>query len=95
MSRHQEALNRLHYFNYFGNDGTDSFHHTQHDEDIETLQELVGKGTPIKPKNVDWNEANYTYVGECECGRAITLDEDNKYCCKCGKPIGWNNDGTT
>ena len=87
MNKHQEALDRLHIFSYFGDDGADSFHHKQHDEDIETLQELVDKETPKKPLppkdtfflhqcpncKVDFIGSS---IDRCQCGQKIDWSEN-------------------
>ena len=87
MNIYQEALDRLHIFSYFGDDGADSFHHKQHDEDIETLQELVDKETPKKPLppkdtfflhqcpncKVDFIGSS---IDRCQCGQKIDWSED-------------------
>jgi len=80
MNKHQEALDRLHNFSYFGDDGADSFHHKQHDEDIKTLQELVdkvphyekleSKATPKKPLFEDIGNIRHH---KCpDCGKTIS-----------------------
>ena len=107
MIKHQEALDRLHNFSYFGDDGADSFHHKQHDEDIETLQELVdklphhekleAKAKPMKPNK------------DRECNVCGTISEQYlsfyskryaesfnwQYCANCGQALDWSEDGAT
>ena len=90
MNKNQEALNRLHYFNYFGDDGTDSFNHKQHDEDIDTLQELVDKETPHE-LILHGDQA------VCQsCGRSVEYDLKHGYlptlCFECGEPVNWSKD---
>ena len=91
MNKHQEALDRLHIFSYFGDDGADSFHHKQHDEDIETLQELVDKSTPKKPLEIIFNNFGMgERIGRCpNCKILVNQFQTH---CKCDQKLDWNEE---
>ena len=67
-------------------------------EDVETLQELVDKETPINMVGVLHNGVTYGFCSYCGGGQHLVehYDQNQKkwikqgYCCHCGKKYDWS-----
>ena len=85
MKKHQEALSRLRDTDLYYSDDS-KFH-----QDLDVLQELVDKATPIKPIENILGTGKYliTYTHECsKCGNY--LEVSNKYCSECATELDWS-----
>lgn len=87
MSKYQESLDRLNTINMVNFMGDKEL--IKHkDKDVQTLQELVDKETPMKVKhNVDWIWHKYG-CGSCD----NELDWKFLYCPYCGQKLDWSEE---
>lgn len=97
MNKYQEALLNIRYY-YAQSQKYKKLQKYNAIRQLETLQELVDKATPKKPKIRAFNEAEPWYCADylvereaCPlCGRKL-LDKD-PYCYICGQAIDWSNE---
>lgn len=98
MNKYQEGLNKIKLdigYNYglYGIPNTIT-------KDFSTLQELVDKATPKKPKNIyiglltdcdDEFNISYGKKGYCPCCNEGQTEWD-RYCNKCGQALDWSEE---
>ncbi|MCM1130117.1 MAG: hypothetical protein NC310_00440 [Roseburia sp.] len=89
MNNYQEALNNL--------CGCDAAYY-QGDKDVETLQELVNKETPIKPIENHYEEKGQEPYIKYTCPRCEQLNNKryslcslHRYCPICGQKLDWSD----
>jgi len=91
MNKYQEALNKI------INMGDKDLYNEHHLEWADTLQELVDKATPKKPKrdrlyyNCCDGECDKTFIYYCSVCNVGSV-EDMKYCPDCGQALDWSDE---
>ena len=100
MNKYQEALDRLNTINMVNFIGDKEL--IKHkDNDIKTLQELVDKETPIKPKII--KEEKYEWYDIFDGMRFYCPKCENELCCplqgtkitrcdECGQKLDWSDE---
>lgn len=63
-------------------------------DEISLLDDLLKAQESVKPINVYMYNKMYANVrsGYCPiCNNAVDEEEDNNFCCKCGRRLNWND----
>ena len=97
MNKYQEALSNIRYY-YAQSQKYKKLQKYNAIRQLETLQELVDRDTPKKPKIRAFNEAEPWYCADhfierksCpSCGHKL-LNKDS-YCCVCGQALDWSEE---
>lgn len=101
MPNSKEALNKIiNHKCYEKESSCWDYIKTLYKEEVESLQELVDKETPMKTIGVLHNGVTYGFCGYCGGGQHLVEHYDDKqqkwikqgYCCHCGKKYDWSGD---
>lgn len=84
MNKYQEALNRIKKEHIFIEDYLK--------KEIDLIQELVDKETPMKPSGDSWDDSWWkSYDRYCpKCKNPVYIPDD-AYCNKCGQKLDWSD----
>ena len=87
MKKHQEALSRLRDTDLYYSDDS-KFH-----QDLDVLQELVDKATPMKVLNREQHSKDSDAYGDCPICKTPLCDYTNpKGCGGCLQAIDWSGE---
>ena len=78
----------IHYSMYELKEATKNNTNSRLIRSIRTLDELVDKATPIKPKNQRYDNVHSVGGGVCKCESLVY--EFHSFCPNCGQAIDWS-----
>lgn len=66
--------------------------HSIRSEDVETIQELIDKETPMKPRHISLLTNPPQHRTWCNNCYGVHLERAFKFCPSCGQRIDWSED---